>query len=181
MKNLKLSSKAKTLEDLKPIITSAKVLAIFRFHAIEYKNNKVKIINSIRLKFDSNLIIRSSSSNEDNLQTSHAGGFDSVLNVPSKEVKAIDAAVTQVIQSYEELTSKDEVFVQPMLENVLISGVAFSSDISNLTPYYIINYDDITGLTNTITSGSSNYSNKNLSHIYREYMKSVVFTRDSNL
>ena len=41
-----------------------------------------------------------------------------------------------------------------------MSGVIFTKDRENATNYYSINYDDITGLTNTVTSGSGEYSNK---------------------
>ena len=47
---IKLSSKAKTLEDLKSVITSAVVLQVFRFFAIEYKDKKIEILNSIKSK-----------------------------------------------------------------------------------------------------------------------------------
>ena len=46
-------------------------------------------------------------------------------------------------------------FVQPMLQNVTMSGVIFTSDIDTLSPYYIINFDE-SGSTNSVTSGNSN-------------------------
>lgn len=153
---IKLSSKAKTLEDLKSVITSAVVLQVFRFFAIEYKDKKIEILNSIKSKFDTNLIIRSSSSNEDNINTSNAGGFDSILNVEINNDYKINESINKVIDSYENTLSKtDEVFVQPMLEDVSMSGVIFSADLDTLSSYYIVNYDE-SGSTSSVTSGESN-------------------------
>ena len=48
-----------------------------------------------------------------------------------------------------------------MIDGIKMSGVLFTCDNSDNSPYYVINYDDITGLTNTVTSGSK-FSNKTL-------------------
>ena len=156
MKRISLSSKSKTLEDLKPIITKAEVLPVYRFYAVDYEKQKDEILNDIKTKFDTNLIVRSSSSNEDNLQTSNAGGFDSVLDVNISLTDDIENAIVQVINSYEDgLNKEDEVFIQPMLKDVTMSGVIFTADIDTLAPYYIINYDE-SGSTSSVTSGESN-------------------------
>jgi phosphoenolpyruvate synthase/pyruvate phosphate dikinase len=153
---ISLSSKSKTLEDLKSIIKSAEVLPLIRFYAMDYNNSKNIILDNIISTFDTNLIVRSSSSNEDNLETSNAGGFDSVLNVDINLRDDIDNSIKQVISSYQDnLNSDDEVFIQPMLTNVTMSGVIFTADIDTLSSYYIINYDE-SGSTSSVTSGESN-------------------------
>ena len=86
---LKLGSKAKTLEDLEKIINEAKVLPLFRFFAVDYINQKDLIIDKIKNLFETSIIVRSSSSNEDNIDNSNAGGFDSVLDVDIKSIKEI--------------------------------------------------------------------------------------------
>ena len=78
MKKIKLSTKSRTLEDLTKIIKSAKILPLYRFNLLKYKKNKSEILRKIKNKFKSNLIIRSSSTNEDNLQSSNAGKFLSI-------------------------------------------------------------------------------------------------------
>ena len=151
---MKLSSKAKTLQDLKEVITNASVLPLIRFKAIDYLENKDAIVQQCLDSFISKLIIRSSSANEDNLNTSNAGGFDSVLNVKLNKTD-IDKAILRVIQSYETVSQADEVFIQPMLENVSMSGVVFTADLDTLASYYIVNYDE-SGSTTSVTSGDSN-------------------------
>ena len=52
-----------------------------------------------------------------------------------------------------------------MISNILLSGVVFTKDI-NTGAYYVINYDDISGLTDTVL-GSGKFSNK-LLYIYKK-------------
>ena len=49
--------------------------------------------------------------------------------------------------------TQDQIFVQPMLERVAMAGVAFSRSPSG-GPYFIINYDDRSGLTERVTAGT---------------------------
>ncbi|MCK5110916.1 MAG: hypothetical protein KAQ94_05295 [Arcobacteraceae bacterium] len=154
MMKLKLSSKAQTLKDLKEVITSATVLPLIKFKALEYKSQKEYILNQCFDIFNTKLIVRSSSQNEDNLEYSNAGRFESVLNV-KLEKDEINQAILKVIKSYENTCTNDEVFIQPMLENISMSGVVFTADMDTLSPYYIINYD-ISGTTTNVTSGISN-------------------------
>ena len=53
----------------------------------------------------------------------------------------IKKAINNVINSYSSLNVKDEILIQPYLEHVQLSGVIFSRDPSNNTPYIKINYD----------------------------------------
>jgi glutamine kinase len=156
MKTLKLSSKAKTLELLKPHLISAKILPLFRFNVAEYIGNKVRLIAKVKCRFQSNLVVRSSSQNEDNEKTSNAGCFDSVMNVDCNDAKALQNAIEKVIKSYADtMSDEDEVFIQPMLESVEMAGVVCSTDIDTLSDYYVINYDE-SGSTDAVTSGKSN-------------------------
>ena len=153
MLTLSLSSKAKTLEILSPHLTRAKILPLIRFSVHEYKNDKDLYLNQIRQTFTQQVIVRSSSQNEDNEQTSNAGGFDSIMNVETSSLNDLNSAIQKVIDSYgEKSDSKDEVFVQPMLSKVAMSGVIFTADLDTLSPYYIVNYDE-SGSTSSVTSG----------------------------
>jgi hypothetical protein len=49
---MKLSSKAKTLEVLRPILKYSKILPVYRFLANEYLDQKSKILNQLKSTFD---------------------------------------------------------------------------------------------------------------------------------
>jgi phosphoenolpyruvate synthase/pyruvate phosphate dikinase len=62
-------------------------------------------------------------------------------------------AIERVIDSFAaEGSDEDQIFVQPMLERVAMAGVAFSRNPSG-GPYFVINYDDRSGLTDRVTAG----------------------------
>lgn len=103
---------------------------------------------------NTSLIVRSSSIAEDSFEKSLAGHFTTVSNVCGK--KAIQAAVQKVIKSFNGPSPKDQIFIQPMLQKAKVSGVAFTRDPTTGAPYYVINYDDSSGQTDTVTSGHSN-------------------------
>jgi phosphoenolpyruvate synthase/pyruvate phosphate dikinase len=148
------SGKAKTLLALNGILKQSTVLPIKIFSVEEYRTEKKRVINDVINSFCNELIIvRSSAKNEDGFLNSNAGQFDSVLNVPSNDFTQLEEAIETVIESFDINNPENEVFVQPMLKDVKISGVAFTSDLDTLAPYYIINYEE-GGKTNTITSGA---------------------------
>ena len=78
-------------------------------------------------------------------ENSQAGRYDSVLGVAGSA--AIAQAIDRVIESFAgDGSDDDQIFVQPMLDRVAMAGVAFSrSPIGG--PYFVINYDDRSGLT----------------------------------
>ena len=54
----------------------------------------------------------------------------------------LGTSIDQVFLSYEEPAGDDEVLIQPMLENVIRSGVAFHMILTLISPYRIINWSD---------------------------------------
>ena len=112
---------------------------------------------------DCNLIIRSSTKEEDNNLNSFAGFFDSVSFISLDNEKLIINSINKVFHSYQKIKLKinSQIIIQEMIENVSMSGVVFTRDINTGAPYYIINYDDETGRTDTITAGM-NYNNRSL-------------------
>lgn len=113
--------------------------------------------------------VRSSASDEDGFAATMAGEYDSVLDVRADDPLALSAAVEQVLTSYQRKgprSRNEEVIVQKMVCDVCMSGVIFTHDLNTGAPYYVINYDDVSGLTNTVTSGGGEYANRTL-YIHR--------------
>lgn len=153
--SISFGSKARTLANLRPLLTSAKIADLLYFSVSEWQQNSHEILSKISTKFSSPLIIRSSCAAEDNHQTSNAGAFLSLLNIDAKNQNEISLAISQVINSYgKNVLPSDEVLVQPMLENVKFSGVAFSHDPNTCSPYRIISWQDGEDTT-AVTAGNS--------------------------
>ena len=67
-----------------------------------------------------------------------------------------------------------------MVNDISVSGVVFTHEMKNRGPYYSINYDDVSGTSTSVTSGSSKYSNKTI-YIHRDSINGVRSVRFSNL
>ena len=98
------------------------------------------------------IVVRSSAEGEDSEADSMAGAYESVVNV-APTPHAIAEAVERVIASYGEFSTPQEILVQKMVEDVAISGVILSRDLDTGGPYYVLNYDDFSGRTDTVTGG----------------------------
>ena len=71
-----------------------------------------------------------------------------------------------------------------MVKNIKSSGVVFTKDIENGTDYYVINYDDVTGKTNTVTSGSGSIHANRILYIYKkskDEIKSLRFKKNNKI
>lgn len=156
MSLIKFGTKAETLDKLSSKLKSAIVLPQFCFTAKDWSENSDKILENLFSQTWSNksLIARSSGLNEDGSMRSLAGHYESVGKLAGPE--ATNAGIKKVIDSFEVKDGMDQVFVQPMLENVKMSGVVFSKDPNTGSPYLIVNYDDTSGSTDTVTSGQTN-------------------------
>ena len=151
-------TKAQTLERLQPLVRKSIVLEQIRFSAVEWRNDESDILDRIVSAMPKNrIIVRSSAYNEDTWGASKAGVYHSELGVFAQDMTALRDAINSVFDSLisvnGSITSKDEVFVQPHLDNVIMSGVLFTRDPQSGAPYVTINYDDATSLTDTVTSG----------------------------
>ena len=146
-----LGTKAETLNRLYGQLQNAKVLPQLCFTVKEWENKKAKIVETFHgLEWNTSVVVRSSALSEDTASESGAGKYESVLDVSGE--REFEAAVTQVIASYEDLNENNQILVQPMLKKVMLCGVAFTIDPNTLGHYYVINYDK-TGSTSAVTSG----------------------------
>lgn len=127
----------------------------FSFTMAAWNNAPDSILSAIAEQFcGKSLAIRSSSLREDSTETSAAGAFLSLLNVPADSPDALRSAIDQVIASYGEASPDDQVLVQPMIENPVVTGVIMTRSLADGAHYYVINYDDESGKTDTITGGT---------------------------
>jgi len=146
-------TKAETLELLAPRLRAGRVLPQVRFSVREWRANPQQVLERLEsAPWGSGLlIVRSSARSEDGAAASQAGKYESVLGVAGNS--AVARAVEQVIDSFAGEPADDQVFIQPLLERVSLAGVAFSRSPSG-GPYYVINYDDSSGLTDRVTAGN---------------------------
>lgn len=152
---LTFKTKSETLEELSKIIKKAKILPQARFSVEEWENNRQKVLEKVKINdwFDIPVIVRSSAINEDTKNESMAGKFLSVDNVIGE--KSLEKAIEDVIKAFTDDNKQNQFFIQPMLNDVSVCGVAFTCDPNTNGNYYVINYDDSTGSTSSITSGNS--------------------------
>ncbi len=145
-------TKAETLEFLSTLAYNVPV--VYFFTVEEWNNKSGEIIKKIKNIFnDGKLAIRSSTKAEDTADSSMAGAFESVLNV-NMDNESLIKAIDYVINSFDDDIT-NQILVQPMVENVAMSGVIMTHVLDDGSPYHVVNYDDSTGLTDTVTSGSS--------------------------
>lgn len=170
----KTYTKAQTLKYLKEQMSDLNILPILVIDSGTYYKDENTVINMvIRFAKKNRLIVRSSSKNEDTYTYSNAGKFESILNV-DPNYAAVKSAIDSVLNSYD--TKEDEeVLIQPMLQNVVISGVVFTADRESLADYYVVNYYEGTD-TSAVTSGNNG---KLKTFIY--YKKNPVQIRKSEI
>ncbi|MBI2637996.1 pyruvate phosphate dikinase [Candidatus Peregrinibacteria bacterium] len=165
-KSFKFGTKAETLNCLSSLVSSCHVPRFHYFTVREWEKNKEAVYRDIKTRFaKEKVIVRSSTISEDRAVYSMAGFFDSVAHVFTKNDELLNDAIFTVIRSYGKNNFSDnkenQVMVQLMIEDISMSGVVFTQDLNTGAPYYVINYDDQTGKTDTVTAGKEN-SNRTL-------------------
>lgn len=168
-------TKAETLERIRPFLKKSVVTDQIHFPLKIWEQNSEAIIKDIQHRFQGHkLIVRSSSLEEDSWDSSQAGAFLSVAGVSAEETATLDSAVAEVISGFRSNGSgkynpDNQVLIQPFITEVEMSGVAFTKMLENGTPYILINYDDQSSRTDTVTSGSTGDSRSIL--VYKEGVK----------
>ncbi len=154
--NFILGTKAQTLARLENLISLSKIEPQVSFTVSEWRYKQKEIISDIQKKFQSKkLIIRSSAISEDSFYASNAGTYLSILHINSYDEISIINSVNRVIGSYKDNNFANQVLIQSMIERTQASGVIFTRTLSQSAPYYVVNFDDSTYKTDSITSGSS--------------------------
>lgn len=146
-----LGTKAETLQRLRGMVDNAVIQEQISFEVLQWQRDPESIIRRVHECFKGlRVVIRSSARSEDGFTASNAGAYTSLLGVElNSEFKE---SVDQVVASYGKVKSTDQVLIQPMVEDVSLSGVAFTRTLEHGAPWYIINYET-SGATDGITSG----------------------------
>ncbi|PKL76412.1 MAG: phosphoenolpyruvate synthase [Candidatus Melainabacteria bacterium HGW-Melainabacteria-1] len=153
--SLSWGSKAETLASLRGRLQYGDLLPQIQFTRQDWALDCEAVIARIGAEdwLARPLVVRSSALNEDDSRQSLAGHYESILDVLGKE--ALQQAIERVIASFDD-EENHQVFVQPQVTDIRLSGVAFSRDPNTGSPYLVINYDDHSGRSDSVTSGISN-------------------------
>lgn len=149
------AGKVKTLEQLAGNLKYGTILPLVRFTIRKWLSDRDTILARITGQGwgADPLIVRSGARSEDEAGASQAGKFKSIGDVTGPV--ALADAIESVIASYGvDQRADDQVFVQPMLREIALAGVAFSRDPNSGGPYIVINYDDRSGRADLVTSGT---------------------------
>ena len=145
MRTIAFTSKANTLKFLKKKITKSKIEQIYDFTTEEWQKNKSNVISTIQEIFKSNVIIRSSAIGEDSYKKSEAGNYLSVQNVVISSRSELKKNIEKVIDSYTKKNNfniKNQILVQTLSTNIIVSGVVFTKTSNIGSPYYVINFEE---------------------------------------
>lgn len=150
---VRFTSKADTLQQLRPLLSTAKVLPLVSF-SVNTLDDWTGILSKLKQEglLTQRLIVRSSAQNEDTAQSSNAGKFLSVGDVCGEQ--ELLEAVHKVAAAMGEENGENQIFIQPYLQDVEMCGVAFTADPNTGGNYYVINYDEKTGSTSSVTDGT---------------------------
>jgi len=178
------TSKADVLKTIQNKIKNSKIEKIFDFTVREWLEKDEDVLRKISDTFkNASVIVRSSALGEDSIKNTHAGAYQSILNVDPKDKKKLRNAINLVIKSYKQkrnYNEKNQILIQTQSQQIQISGVVFTKTPEHGAPYYIINYEK-GKFTTTVTQGLSsqvvkifrNTSVKNLPETWRLLIKSV--------
>ncbi|MGP0094476.1 MAG: adenylyl-sulfate kinase [Xanthobacteraceae bacterium] len=176
---VKFGTKAETLERLAQLLRGASVPPQVRFSVAEWQRDRQVIMARIAAApwGSGVLIARSSAKGEDASSDSQAGKYTSVSGVSG--AAAVARAIEQVIASFDDNKRvDDQVFIQPMLTEISIAGVAATCAPNSGGPYFVINYDD-SGRTDLVTSGTGEtlktfYCLKSQQEDIPEHLRSIL-------
>ncbi|WPZ36190.1 PEP/pyruvate-binding domain-containing protein [Thalassobaculum sp. OXR-137] len=154
-RRFEFGTKAETLRRVGEYDSSL-FIPVFEFFSVsDWAAGKSAWLLRLREKFGGQLVaVRSSAADEDGAHSSMAGAYTSVLNVPADDPETVSAAVEEVLASYGATAgSGDQILVQTMVTGIDAAGVITTHCIDDGAPYYVINYDSLSGRTDTVTGG----------------------------
>src|SRR4051794_10636632 len=128
-------TKGETLARLKPLLSIPALCDQEIFTVAEWQSGRESLLQSFASRFPGlDLAVRSCAQDEDGWTRSMAGVYKSVIGVKN-EPDALKSAVAEVLASYRESRSDNQVLVQPMVADVVISGVLMTRELNTGSPY----------------------------------------------
>ena len=183
---MNLSTKAKNLIFLKKLyLVNSKIPIFLKYTVEELKSNQIEIIKNIQNNLSQKIIIRSSFFLEDSKKFSMAGEFEGSSNVQNNKKNIINA-IKKILVQYKKKSKKkthylkSEIIFQNYISKSIFSGVLTNFCIKDGSNYFVINYDDISGNTDTVTSGSKigerviNIFRDETDHIRSDNIKRII-------
>lgn len=147
-------SKADTLFRLDAAALSCRIPPGMAFTWAQWKEDPSSLLEHVRREFAGRLVaVRSSARHEDGAVNSHAGAYTSVLHVPAEDALRLRKAVEQVFASYPRTEPEDQILIQLQVEDIEVSGVILTRCVDDGSPYYVLNYDEESGRSDSVTSG----------------------------
>ena len=178
---MKFSTKSQNLEILINFKLRKSVIPNFISFTVEqWHNNKDLIIRQVCFKLKKKISIRSSYILEDNQFSSMAGEFEGFSDLKNNS-KNIIKFTKKLINQYKKKSKnkkyyfQSEILFQNYIGNPLISGVVTNKCLKDGTDYYVINYDDETKNTNSVTSGGEKST-----RVLNIYKNNTIGIRSSN-
>lgn len=175
-KTFELTTKSNMLKILSTKLKKSKIEKIFDFTIEQFEENENNIIKKIQDTFnDETIILRSSALDEDSIEKSNAGNYESVMEINTKYSKKIYKGIKIVIESYHRkgnFNKQNQILVQKQTENIICSGVIFTKNPTTGGPYYVINYEEGPSTTG-VTQGQIN----NTCKIFRLTLKREIPTK----
>jgi choline kinase/phosphohistidine swiveling domain-containing protein len=155
-----LGTKADTLARLERHVETASFPDQIVLSLDAYEMSPTETMDRIRSTFGSGpIVVRSSAATEDGWHDSKAGAFHSELDVDPTNEDEVAAALERVAESLlgegSSPEENDQILVQEQIEDVAMSGVAFTRELDSGGPYTVINYDDESGRTDMVTAGQA--------------------------
>lgn len=156
-----LSTKADTLERLAKYVNEAEFPEQIAVNLETYERSPATVVDRIRSTFSEGpIVVRSSAAAEDTWHDSQAGSFHTELDIDPQDDQQLTNAIDRVGESLRNHSpaadGSDQVLVQKQVEDVVMSGVAFTRNLDSGGPYTVINYDT-SGRTDTVTAGQDTH------------------------
>lgn len=150
-----ITSKADVLKNLYGKLKYSRIEKMRIVTGGEFETDPYSMAKDIGGEFGAGkIVVRSSSSNEDGMNTSNAGHYESVLGVDPGNPEEVMRAIREVLESYKcdlDDVTDEQVLIQTQVESISYSGVIFSRELKKNRPYYAITYDEDS--TDAVTSG----------------------------